>query len=111
MPSSRTPVQLLCIQTTIDSEAAANQLANALVEAKVASCVQVDGPIRSHYRWEGKVEASIEYRLTIKTPAEKWLAVEEQIRKLHSYSTPEIMALEVTHVSESYLAWAIDSIR
>src|SRR5687767_1700237 len=93
------------ITTTIDSGAAAEQIASELVHRRLAGCVQIVGPIQSVYRWQGKVERAEEWLLLIKTAANRFAAVEGAIRELHSYDCPEIIATPITGGSPSYLSW------
>jgi periplasmic divalent cation tolerance protein len=91
--------------TTAGSQAEAERIAHALVERRLAACVQVSGPITSVYRWQGKIETGAEWRCAIKTRLANYPAVESAIRELHSYDVPEILALPVVAGGESYLAW------
>jgi periplasmic divalent cation tolerance protein len=91
--------------TTIDSEEAAERIAAALVERRLAACVQVVGPISSTYRWRGKVERAQEWMCVAKTTAERWPEVEAAIRELHSHEEPEIVATPIAAGSPGYLAW------
>ena len=96
---------IIQIQTTIDQEQAAQNLARDLVEQRLAACVQVSGPISSVYRWQGNVETSEEWICSIKTTSNRYAAVEKRIKMLHSYDEPEIFATEVTAISASYAEW------
>ncbi len=91
--------------TAVESEEAAQALAGALVEARLAACVQLLGPIRSTYRWQGAVETATEWLCLIKSRAETYPALEAAIRTQHSYETPEILAVPVLAGSAPYLAW------
>ena len=91
--------------TTVDSEAAAGELAHALVEQRLAGCVQVVGPITSTYRWEGEVETAQEWLCLIKSNGTLYNALEKAIAAVHPYDTPEILALPVSAGSVDYLLW------
>lgn len=93
------------VVTTVATEEAAAALAAALVERRLAACVQVWGPIRSVYRWAGAVESAEEWVCQIKTLAWRFPALEEAIQELHAYDVPEILATPVVAGSEAYLAW------
>ncbi len=93
------------IVTTTPSRELAEQIAAKLVEERLAACVQVDGPIGSIYRWEGKVEQDEEWRLTAKTLDTRFVEVEGVIRGMHPYDVPEILAVPVSHGSAAYLQW------
>jgi periplasmic divalent cation tolerance protein len=95
----------LQVQTTVDSEAAAERLAAALVERRLAACVQVVGPVSSRYRWQGEVERSTEWICVAKTEASRYAELEAAIRELHSYEEPEIVATPIVAGSAGYLDW------
>ena len=92
------------IQTTSDSRAELDTLAENLVLARLVACGQVEGPITSAYTWEEEVKNSEEFKLTLKTAAEHVAAVETYIKENHSYDLPEIISFEVTTSSE-YQSW------
>ena len=98
------------ISTTVDSEDAARELASRLVDARLAACVQVLGPIVSTYRWENRVETAAEWLCLIKTRADRFPDVEEAIREHHPYDVPEIVACPIVHGSDPYLQWIVDSV-
>ena len=97
--------EYLTVLTTTDAAEKAQALAVGAVEAKVAACAQIDGPITSVYRWEGAVQADQEWRVLYKTTAERYPDLERYIKQAHDYDTPEIIATPVTHGSEAYLSW------
>jgi periplasmic divalent cation tolerance protein len=99
------------VLSTAGSEEEARKIANALVEQKLAACVNIIPQIESIYRWQGKVESSREWLLLIKTSAEKFGAVRDAIRELHSYDLPECMALAIDDGSSAYLGWIEDSLQ
>jgi len=91
--------------TTFGSEAAAVTCAEALVEQRLAGCIQIVGPIESIYRWEGKVQRDREWKLFIKSIAARQQDLIEAIRRLHSYAEPEIIILPILDASEGYARW------
>jgi periplasmic divalent cation tolerance protein len=93
------------ISTTTETKEEAQKIARYLVEQKLAACVQITGPIESIYHWKGKVENSQEWLCLIKTRAELFEKVESSIKKLHSYETPEIVAVPIVKGSKEYLNW------
>lgn len=95
-------VVVLC---TCGNEPDALRMANALVEARVAACVNVLPGLESIYRWQGKVESGQEVLLLIKTTAERFPALRERILDLHPYDTPEILVLPIADGSDKYMAW------
>ncbi|NUS71864.1 MAG: divalent-cation tolerance protein CutA [Corynebacteriales bacterium] len=102
------PSKYCAALTTTDSLDAANKLASSIVAARLAACVQVVGPIRSFYCWEGRVNNNEEYQLWAKTSEAKYAELETHILAEHSYDVPEIIRLPITGGSEAYLSW-IDS--
>lgn len=96
------------VQCATSSEAEAEAIAQALLEARLAACVQMS-PIRSRYVWKGEIAREDEVLLAIKTRADLFEAVRARIRELHSYETPEILATPVTHADADYLAWLAES--
>ena len=82
----------------------------SLIEARLAACVNVLPPVHSIYRWEGKIEAADEVLLVIKTTQERFPAVRDRIMQLHTYETPEIIAVPVLDGSDKYLAWLRDQV-
>lgn len=95
--------------TTAGSEEEARKIARALVERKLAACVNIVPQIASIYRWQGKIEEAPEYLLLIKASAEKFADVRDAIRELHSYDLPECIAINVEDGSAEYLQWIADS--
>lgn len=88
----------------------ARRIANAAVEERLAACVQIVPQIQSVYRWQGAVEESAEALLLFKTTAERLPDLERRIAELHSYDTPEILAVPANRVAERYLGWLRDSV-
>jgi periplasmic divalent cation tolerance protein len=105
------PVDFISVTTTTDNEASAQSIARALLEARLAACVQISSPIESGYCWEGKIETSREWRLTIKTSAKLFPQVEAAIRQAHPYSTPQILAIPIIAGNQDYLGWLRESLR
>ena len=96
------------ITTTTETKEQAQTIAQHLVEAKLAACVQITGPTTSIYRWKGKVENAQEWLCLIKTRADLYNKVEAAIKSLHSYETPEIIAVPIVKGSKEYLNWIDD---
>jgi periplasmic divalent cation tolerance protein len=95
----------IVVWVTCGSEEEAVRIARALVEERLAACVNILSPIRSIYRWEGKVWDEKEWFLMIKTRRNKFVELEKKVKSLHSYSVPEIIALPLVEGSHSYLDW------
>jgi periplasmic divalent cation tolerance protein len=92
------------VVTTTDQRKLAEQIARRLVDERLAACVQISGPVTSVYRWQGEVCTGEEWQLCIKTRGELFDSVSAAIRRLHTYETPEILAMPVEGSAE-YLAW------
>ncbi len=95
---------LLVLCNTPD-EACAQQIASALLERRLAACVNQLAPCRSMYRWQGKIETATEHPLLIKTTAARYAALEAALCELHPYEVPEIIALPVSAGLPAYLTW------
>lgn len=95
----------VAVITTTDSEDAAEALGRGLVEASLAACVQIVGPVLSLYRWDGQVQSDQEWQCWIKTAADRLDQVTAWIAEHHDYDVPEVVALPVTGGSGEYLAW------
>lgn len=92
------------VLVTAASQAEAEKIAEALIAAKLAACVSLM-PIRSIYTWKGEVCREEEWQLVIKTDLSYFPALENQISQIHSYETPEIIALPIVAGSQPYLNW------
>ena len=99
------------VLTTVGSEEDAERISVALVERRLAACVQTVGPIASRYRWQGAVETAREWQCLAKTEASRYPEVESAIRELHPYDEPEILATPIVAGSAGYLAWVSESLR
>lgn len=93
------------VLTTAGSEEEAERIAAALLEQRLAACVQTIGPIVSRYRWQGELQREQEWQCLAKTEARLYEEVEAAIRALHSYEEPEILAIPVLVGSRGYLDW------
>jgi len=93
------------ISTTTEAKSDAESIADALLNQKLAACIQIIGPIQSHYHWKGKQEKSEEWLCLIKTREELYLQVENTIKSIHPYETPEIIAIPIIAGSPEYLKW------
>jgi len=102
-----------CIQvlTTVGSKAEAEAIAAALLDTRLAACVQTIGPITSAYVWQGERELAVEWQCLVKTEERLYPEVEAAIRAVHSYEEPEILAIPVLTGSRGYLAWIGENVR
>jgi len=99
-----TPYRLVLV--TCSSLSEARKVARAVVEKQLAACVNIhSAPVESIYRWKGKVETAREHLLLIKTTAHRLKALEREVRRLHSYDTPEFIAVPIVSGATSYLSW------
>lgn len=103
-PAADAPPALLVL-TNLPDAAQAQTLAAALVEARLAACVNILAPCASVYRWSGAVETATEVPLLIKTTPARYAALEAAIRARHPYELPEIVAVPVTQGLPGYLDW------
>ncbi len=99
------------IITTVDKREQAKAIAAALVEKKLAGCVQVIGPVSSTYRWKGKIETAEEWLCLIKTRQDLYKDLEAAIHEIHPYEVPEILAMPVLAGSQHYLEWLEAAVR
>jgi periplasmic divalent cation tolerance protein len=97
--------EFVVVYITVGSAEEGQRLARALVEERLAACVNRLRPVQSVYRWRGTVEQSEEELLIVKTKRDRFDSLQKKVRELHSYSVPEIIALPIVEGSESYLQW------
>ena len=104
-----THIDIVTVSIACGSEAEAQTIASALVEARLAACVQSHA-ITSTYRWQGAVETAPEVMLIAKSHLDKLPALEARVRELHGYAVPEIIAQPVVWASEAYARWLNESL-
>ena len=95
----------IVVMMTASSREEAVRLAEMLVGSRLAACVQIMPEMESIYHWKGKVQREPEFLLLAKTTESHYAQIEREVRALHSYETPEIIALPITAVSLPYLEW------
>jgi periplasmic divalent cation tolerance protein len=108
--SSSAP-QVVLVLTTIAVDADGAAFARALVDERLAACVNVLPPMTSVYRWKGDVEQDREQQVVIKTTRDRLGDLELRLRALHSYELPEFLILEVVGGSDAYLGWVGEAVR
>ncbi|MCL6449565.1 MAG: divalent-cation tolerance protein CutA [Armatimonadetes bacterium] len=91
--------------TTTEKKEDAEKIARNLVEKRLAGCVQILGPVTSTYRWKGNLESAEEWLCLIKSTKALYPQIEEAIKALHPYETPEIIAAPIVTGSRDYLEW------
>jgi periplasmic divalent cation tolerance protein len=101
---------IVVLMTAANGEEAA-RLADMLIGAHLAACVQILPEMESVYRWQGKIERQPEVLLLAKTARSKFEDLEREVRALHSYETPEIIALPIVAGSSAYLDWLNTSLK
>jgi periplasmic divalent cation tolerance protein len=98
-------METLLVLTNLPDAYSAHALAGALVEARLAACVNILAPCRSVYRWQGKTENAEEVPVLIKTTVARYAELEAAIRARHPYELPEIIAVPIDRGLPEYLAW------
>jgi len=93
------------VLSTAGSEDEASRIARALVERRLAACVNVVPGVASTYRWQGAVRTDAEWLLVVKTRRDRFEEVRSAIRELHSYELPEVVMLDIADGDPTYLAW------
>lgn len=107
MATNPTTDGILVAWTTLPTREEADRLAAGAVDARLAACAQVEGPLRAHYIWEGRVHAEEEYRVTFKLAATQEAALRTWIHGRHPYAVPQWLATPATQVSPAYQAWVL----
>jgi len=99
----------LVVLVTVPNKEEGLRIAESLVSGRLAACVNIIPGIESIYRWEGRVAHDEEVLLIVKTTAQRYPDLELEVKKLHSYTTPEVIAVEIQQGSAAYLNWLRDS--
>lgn len=99
------------VLTTFANAEESRKLGRVLVEEKLAACATVIPQVESIYRWQGQIETAGEALMLLKTSAEKVEALEQRLRELHAYETPEFLVLEVERGGAAYLEWLRQSVK
>jgi periplasmic divalent cation tolerance protein len=107
-PAEFAMTEALLVLTNCPDVAVAERISRALVENRLAACINQLPPVQSTYRWQGAIEAAVEVPLLIKCTRARYPALEEAIRQLHPHATPEIVAVPVVAGFAPYLRWVDD---
>ncbi len=99
------------VMTTLPADADVTTFAQALVEARLAACVNVLPAMESVYRWEGQIEQERERQLIIKTSRGRLAALWDRVREMHPYDVPEFIVVPIVDGSHAYLRWLGESTR
>lgn len=105
------PDSVLLALTNAPDAATAQALAQALIDERLAACVNLLAPCTSIYRWQGAVEQATEIPMLIKTTRRRWNALEARLLELHPYDVPELVALTPSAISAAYSGWVIRETR
>ena len=98
-------VEVYLVITNLPDRDTATKLAHALVERRLAACVNILSPCRSVYRWQGKTEDAEEFPMLIKTTKDRYAELQAAIRAGHPYELPEIIAIPLAGGLSAYLEW------
>ena len=109
MPALR--LEAIAVATTTAEKADADKLAQAVLERRLAACVQISGPIESRYWWNNRIETAQEWLVTMKTRRDLYKPLEKLLLEMHPYDQPEIVATAVAEVSAGYLKWLTDQVK
>ena len=103
--------QIRIVLVTCANRKQARAIAQSVVKKRFAACVNIlSAPVESIYRWKGKVESANEVLLLIKTTSKRLLALEREVKRLHSYEVPEFITLPIIGGSRQYLSWLVESV-
>ncbi len=105
MSAGGTDPQVVLVTVSVPDVGTGERLADALVERRVAACVKQSGPVRSVYRWQGRVEREKEWLLSCVTTAERVDELAAVVRELHPHEVPEVVATAVVAGDADYLRW------
>ena len=101
--------EYVMVLTTLPADADGPAFARALVDARLAACVNLLSPMESIYRWEGEIEAETERQVVIKTSRDRVAPLWDRVRELHPYDVPEFLVLPIVDSNDAYLRWVVDS--
>ena len=102
----------IVVLVTCGSAKEARKIARAVVEQRIAACANIaTSPVQSVYRWKGRVESAKEFLLIIKTTQARFAKLQAEVKRLHSYDVPEIIALPIARGAATYLTWMSDSVK
>lgn len=101
--------EYVLVLTTLPGDADAAAFARALVQDRLAACVNLLPPMESVYRWEGSIERETERQVVIKTARERLVALWDKVRDLHPYDVPEFIVLPIVDGNDAYLRWIADA--
>jgi periplasmic divalent cation tolerance protein len=97
--------EIIKIAITFSDRETAEKIGRGIVEKRLAACAQIGGPIKSIYRWKGKMEETEEWVCTLKTRKDLYGVVEAEVKALHPYEVPQIIAIDIPHALPEYAEW------
>ena len=100
----------ILITVTASSREEAEKIATTLLERKLIACANILGPVSSRFWWQGKIDLAEEYMIFMKTKRELFDQVVDNVKQLHSYEVPEIIALPIVEGAKPYLEWINSSL-
>jgi periplasmic divalent cation tolerance protein len=100
-------VTAILVLSTAPNKPAARKIATALLKKRLCACVNISSVAESHYWWQGKIESAKEVLLTLKTSKKALPLLLKTLKQIHSYETPEILAIDVKHADSAYLKWIV----
>lgn len=98
-------MQPIIVMTSCDKSEDAEKISKKILAAKLAACVQISSVVKSSYWWQGKIVTEEEYIVSMKSMRDKFALLSEKIARNHPYEIPEIIATDISAVSQSYLEW------
>lgn len=104
----KSSVQILVVLVAVGDQKEAARIGQEMVKARLAACVNIVIGVQSIYRWKGKVVKAKEVLLMFKTTTRRYRALEKAIRTMHTYETPEIIALPIKDGFDQYIGWLCD---
>jgi periplasmic divalent cation tolerance protein len=102
---------IVIVLTTAPADGRADELAQRLVDERLAACASVSPPMVSVYRWKGRLEREAERQIVVKTTRDRLAALEGRLKEIHSYDLPEFLVLAVDQGSAAYLGWVVEQTR
>lgn len=103
-------IEYIQVLTTLENRDDAEKIARALVEKRIAACVQIMGPLTSFFQWQGKLDSAEEYLCVIKSRSDLFQEMETIIKSMHPYEVPEILATPITKGNKDYLSWLAETL-
>ena len=100
----------ILIMVTASSREEAEKIATTLLERKLIACANILGPVSSRFWWQGKIDSAEEYMIFMKTKRELFDQIADNVKQLHSYEVPEIIALPIVEGAKPYLEWINSSL-